>query len=234
LEVGNMDGQDAALILADAPPRAIFNGSNYWRWLFQPQSKNSFLPFWQHLLSYLEDISNFQPIKINIQDRLAATGEYITANIVVKDINQKTIHASEMRVWQENGTDQQEALEIVRHESGEYQANLNTRQPGEFLVIAEAYRFGELWGRDTSRIDLIAYSEENQSTGVDEIFLERLAKHSGGKLIASIHDLPVLAEKKYTETTIYHFRGLHSLILFVILLTSLVLEWVIRRRSGLL
>jgi len=233
LAAGEWQGSSAALILSNDPPRALFNGRHYWKWFFHPQSRTSFLSFWQYLITYLGEIADFKPLSLHIGKNQAATGDYVTAEIVVRDLNNRRIRASELRVWQENGTGQHAALEFTRNESGEYVAELLTRQPGEQLIIAEAFRFGELWGRDTSRIHLTAYNEEHQSRGVDKIFLQRLAEHSGGKIVVG-GDLPPLATEDYEETSSRHFRGLRSLVLFVILLTCLVLEWIIRRRRGLL
>ncbi|NQV16174.1 hypothetical protein HQ531_12000, partial [bacterium] len=138
-------------------------------------------------------------------------------------------------VWQEDETGNQDVLNLIRNEAGFYNASLSTKFPGETQIIAEAYRFGELWGRDTSTIHLVAFNGEDRSEGVDEVFLSRLAARSKGEIIkAGINEMPVIPAQNYEQKTAFHLRGVYTIELFVILLTLLVLEWILRRRLGLL
>ncbi|MCF7922052.1 MAG: hypothetical protein K9M55_05055, partial [Candidatus Marinimicrobia bacterium] len=151
-----MTGYGAAtrpvLSLSDHPPRAIFSGKGFWRWFFHPQSRTSFEKLWNYLLTYLEEIASFTPVQIALPMESAATGSYIVADVSIKDLDNRSIKAAELRVWQEDEMGDKSQLNLSRNEGGSYQAQLDTKVAGEKLIIAEAYRFGELWGRDTSRI----------------------------------------------------------------------------------
>jgi len=223
------------LSLGDQPPRAIFSGSGFWRWFFHPQSKSSFEKLWNYLLVYLEEISSFIPVQIDIPEQSAATGSYIMADVTIKDLDNRNIKAAELRAWQEDEMGGKIPLNLSRNQQGVYQTQVDTKHPGEQLIIAEAYRFGELWGRDTSRIHLMSFNGEDQSRGVDEVFLARLASRSGGQVIQSQEDdLPILPTETIPRESSFHFGGVRSPMLFAMLLLLLTFEWIWRRRSGLL
>ncbi|NQV15030.1 hypothetical protein HQ531_06180, partial [bacterium] len=99
LEMGSSTVNDPVLILGDTPPLAVFNGSGYWKWFFSLQSRSAFGGLWEYLLLYLEDISNFKPVLIDLPMETAATGSYITAEISIKDLDKKNITTAELRVW---------------------------------------------------------------------------------------------------------------------------------------
>lgn len=235
LVLGGGQKQVPALILNDSPPVAIFRGGNFWEWFFHPQARESFHNIWEYLLIYLEDIASFKPVTLKLPVQTAATGTYVTADILVKDMDNRAIPLAELRVWQEDEEGHQEELDISRIETGKYVCSLITKFPGEKLIVAEAYRFGELWGRDTSRIQLVAFNGEDQSVGVDGALLARLARRSGGEIVyAEQGELPIIPLKYFEERSSTQYRGVRSSGLFVILLTLLILEWILRRRSGLL
>ncbi len=225
----------AALMLSDRPPRAIFSGKGYWRWFFHPQSKSSFSIFWEYLLIYLQEITSFTPVQIDLPTTSAATGSYIVADVTIKDLDNRNIKAAELRVWQEDESNEKKSLNLTRSDNGIYEAQLDTKYPGEQLIIAEAYRYGELWGRDTSRIHLMSFNGEDQSQGVDEVFLARIASRSGGQVILFRDgEMPYVAAETIKRESSFHFRGVRSAFLFSALLVLLTFEWIWRRRSGLL
>ncbi len=234
LASGSPGTRQPVMTLVDKPPLAIFGGSGYWRWFFHPQSKESFEQLWEYLLVYLNEISDFEPVKIEIPLAASTTGSPIQATINIKDLDHRRIHAAELRTWQENSKGQKVALDLNREGTGEYTSWINTVSPGDFSVIAEAYRFGELWGRDTSRISLMSFNGEDQSRGVDEHFLSRLASRSGGEIIAVNDDLPMFPVELVEKQSSSAFKGLRSVLLFGLLLASLMIEWILRRRNGLL
>ncbi len=226
---------ESVLSLSDQPPQAIFSGSGFWRWFFHPQSKSSFTELWNYLLIYLEEIDSFTPVKIDIAVESAPTGSHITADVTIKDLDNRNIKVAELRTWQEDDRGAKVPLNLSRNQHGIYQTQIDTKHPGEILIIAEAYRFGELWGRDTSRIKLMSFYGEDQSRGVDEVFLSRLASRSGGQVIQfQEDDLPNIPLETITREDSYYFRGVRSPLLFAILLILLSFEWIWRRRSGLL
>jgi len=233
--IGIGEKYKSGFILGDSPPMAIFNGAGFWKWFFHPQSKDSFQKFWNYLLIYLNDIANFEPVTINLPVITASTGAFVEVEVLVKDLDNRIIPAAELRVWQENESGQKQPLNLSRMSSGAYSSQLNTNTPGLATIIAEAYRFGELWGRDTSRLQLVSFSGEDQSKGVDEIFLTRLANRSGGQVIQTMDiDLPIIQTSLTSGSSSYQLKGVRSPTLFVILVILLILEWIIRRRTGLL
>ncbi len=235
LKVGNGSLARSALSLKNNPPLAVFEGRGYWRWFFHPQSKSSFEKLWEYLITYLQEIAEFEPVTIDIPVQTATTGSYIVADISIRDIDNRRIQTAELRVWQEDGSGTKTALNLTRNDWGLYQAQLNTKTPGNQYIIAEAYRFGELWGRDTSRIELMSFNGEDQSRGVNKVFLSRLASRSGGKIIQLGEDeLPEIPIKMVQRESSFQFKGVHSIYLFSILLILFTFEWIWRRRRGLL
>ena len=227
--------RQSVFTLGDHPPRAIFSGGAFWKWFFHPQAKLPFKTLWDYLLLYLEDIANFQPVQLEVSSEFDVTGAYLEAEISVRDLDNRIIPAAELRAWQEFEEGENQALDLVRHENGKYSTILNTKFAGEFFIIAEAFRFGELWGRDTSRIELMSFNSENQAKGVDHQLLSRLAGQSGGKVIQiGQNDLPAIPMEYYLEKSTRKLGGVRSPVVFVILVTLFILEWIIRRRNGLL
>jgi len=232
---GATSSAKSVLSLSDQPPRAIFSGSGFWRWFFHPQSKSSFERLWNYLIVYLDEISSFAPVQIELFEERATTGAYIPVAVTIKDLDNRNIKAAELRVWQTDEMGAKIPLNLSRTETGVYRTQVDTRQPGDQLIIAEAYRFGELWGRDTSRIHLMSFNGEDQSRGVDEVFLARLASRSGGQIIQyKEDDLPIIPAEIIERESSFQFRGIRSPLLFTILLILLTFEWIWRRRRGLL
>jgi len=228
-------GKSAVLTVRNRPPLASFSGGDTWRWFFHPQSSKSFSILWSYLLLYLEDVAHFKPVNLDIPRETAVTGAYVSFDITVKNLDNKPIPTAELRAWQEDKNGKRETLNLTRSEVGRYTSILNTKQPGEVTVFVEAYRFGELWGRDTSRIQLEAFNGENQSTGVDEIFLERLCRRSGTQIIKiGADELPKLPKEYYTQKSSIHMKGVRAYWMFVMLISLLIIEWILRRRNGLL
>lgn len=223
------------LSLGKHPPHAIFNGSGLWKWFFHPQSKGAFQTLWNYLMTYLLEIADFKPVQLRFPTTNGTTGAYITGDIVVKDLDHRNISGVELRVWQEDDGGVKTSLDLADTEAGSYQVQMDTKLEGQWLVIAEAYRFGELWGSDTSRIQLTSFDGEDQSSGVDEVFLARLASRSGGSVIQIGEDeLPNLPAKQLKREVSYHFGGVRSSIVFGAVFFLLTGEWIMRRRSGLL
>ncbi|MEA3286689.1 MAG: hypothetical protein U9Q77_04875 [Candidatus Marinimicrobia bacterium] len=235
LVIGRAEQQSSAFNLSDNPPMAIFSGSGYWKWFFHPQTRPSFEMMWEYLLLYLEDIAHFKPLVLDVPVKTANTGDYVEIGVSVSDIDGRAIQNAEVRVWQQDGQGDLEELDLTQDPAGEYRTGLMAKYPGETMVIAEAYRFGELWGRDTSTIQLAAFNVEDQSEGVDEVFLERLARRSGGRVIHLEQDkLPAIPVSYYPQHSANTLKGVRSPGLFVMLVTLLVVEWILRRRNGLL
>ncbi len=235
LTIGNGSSATSIFSLIDHPPRAIFSGNGFWKWFFHPQSKASFEILWSYLLIYLEEIAHFNPVQIDIPVESAGTGTYLKAAVTIKDLDNRIIRAAELRVWQEDRQGNQSTLNLSRDESGVYRTELDTKNPGEILIIAEAYRFGELWGRDTSRIHLMSFSGEDQSRGVNEVFLSRLASRSGGEVIQIGQDeLPIIPNEMIQLETSIKYSGVRSPLIFTVLVMLLTFEWIWRRRNGLL
>lgn len=221
--------------LSEQPPRAIFTGRGFWKWFFHPHSKPSFRAFWDHLIIYLREAASFKPVQLELPTESAATGSYLVGDVVIKDIENRSITSAEVRVWQENEQGDKNALNLLKSDAGVVQVQIDTKLPGEQQIIAEAYRFGELWGRDTSRIHLMSFNREDQSRGVDEVFLARLAARSGGEIIQVYEaEIPNIPMESLERATSLKFRGVNSPRLLVVLLLLLGAEWIWRRRRGLL
>ncbi|MCF7807585.1 MAG: hypothetical protein K9N38_03570 [Candidatus Marinimicrobia bacterium] len=234
LNVNSGELTGSVLALSEGGSRAYFNGGDLWKWHFQPDTWAVYRTFWVYLLDYLVSLSDFKPVDLTLAQNRGETGDYIPVNIEVRDIDGTPVF-SEVRLWQENTRGDQYPLNVERKETGLYLAQVNTRNAGSFSLIAEAYRFGELWGSDTSRMELTTFNEEGQSEGVDRVFLQRLAEHSdGGRIISTIDNLPIFPDTSFERTTSIQLKGLRSASLFYLLILLMVLEWTIRRRNGLL
>ena len=81
----------------------------------------------------------------------------------------------------------------------------------------------------------MSFNGEDQSLGVDEVFLSRLASRSGGRVIQIGEDeLPNIPTEMVVRESSYQYRGVRSPFLFAVLVVLLTFEWIWRRRNGLL
>ena len=223
------------LSLRQQPPQAIFSGGGLWKWFFHPQSMRSSQTLWSYLLTYLQEIGDFKPVQLKVPTVHGSTGAYIVGDVVVKDLNHRNLRGVELRVWQEDLQGEKSPLNLTDTDVGSFQVQVDTKREGQWLVIAQAYRFGELWGSDTSRIQLTSFNGEDQSSGVDEVFLARLASRSGGSVIQlGVDKLPNVPADRLKREASYHYGGVRSPLIFGIAFLLLILEWIMRRRSGLL
>ena len=224
-----------AMVLSDRPPQLVLSGGDFWKLFFHPESGSFMANLWAYLNTYLLDIADFKPVKIQSYMTKASTGAMVPLEVQVRDIDGSPIRNAEIRVWQEDPAGRTTSLELMDKLPGRYSVQIQTQLPGSQTIVAEAYRFGELWGRDTSRIELLAFSGEDQSRGVDATFLNRLAQRSGARVLKLGEDaIPEIPREMYVSILSYHWNGLRSPLWFILLVLVLTGEWIIRRRQGLL
>jgi len=235
LNLGVGANRQLGLSLSNTPPRAVFNGDDIWKLFFQPSGAPLMSDLWNYLLTYMANIRTHEPVSIRGIEEFATTGAQVSFEIHVNDVEGRSLSNTELRVWQQFPDGTEQTLEIEEIRPGIYGSQVLSRQAGTQLVFAEALRYGELWGRDTSKIELVAFSGENQAQGVNEAFLSRLAAKSNGKMIrydeSELFRFPL---EFYTEESALLWKGLTSNSLLIMLLTLFSVEWVIRRRQGLL
>lgn len=232
----SLTGQAAGQVLwlDSDQPLAVFRGGEIWRWFFHPQSRQSFQILWAYLLEYMQELAHFKAVELSIFHHATSTGAQIPFEVHIRDID-GTLLRAQVSIWQENEAGERELLEVTRSSENVYSGVLNSTRAGEFNILAEAQRYGELWGRDTSKIRLAAFNEESQSKGVDQIFLQRLAERSaGGKIVRNIHELPSLEESSVEKTNINRFKGVRSPLLLLLLCATAIGEWILRRGKGML
>ncbi len=235
INLGTRPNAPAALTLSNDPPLAVFNGKDFWKLFFSLDSKAYVSGLWEYLLSYLADIADFKPVQIKGLKASASMGDQTEFEIQVRDVDGRPISNAEVRAWQVFPSGLEEGLDLVENRPGIYNTQVLATTPGKQQIVTEALRFGELWGQDSSSIELLAFNGENQSRGVDEIFLERLAQRSGGQVISyDPETFPAFPMEIYRFENRVSWAGLRSSLWLIVLITLLSVEWVIRRRQGLL
>lgn len=81
----------------------------------------------------------------------------------------------------------------------------------------------------------MSFNGEDQSRGVDEVFLSRLASRSGGQVIQIGEDeLPNIPIEMIQRESSFRYNGVRSPIIFATMVVLLTFEWIWRRRNGLL
>jgi hypothetical protein len=120
---------------------------------------------------------------------------------------------------------------------GEYSAQLPGLGPGEYEARATAQRGGKSLGQASARFTVDAYSAEFADPSQDAGFLREVASRTGGQYTneGQMGELAKLLPRVRRETVLRsEVEVWDTAPFFVALIVALGLEWLLRKRHGLL
>lgn len=226
----------AVIILDRTRPLVIFNGDGYWRWFFRPVGGTHFEQFWNQVLTYLINRADMKLVAIQLQSRENTVGDDSPIIVQVRDIEGAPLEGGMVSLSQTKIENKRtDALGLDRIGPGTFQANLNTFENGNYHLRATVDLNGTTWGADTVTVNIAPFSAEMQQTGVNRLMLDRLAVKSGGNIINLAEGVNMkFPQTEYVIWHEFHWPGIRSTWLIILMIVVFGLEWAYRRRIGLM
>ncbi|MCF7796176.1 MAG: hypothetical protein K9N11_03060 [Lentisphaeria bacterium] len=224
------------ITLDEKRPLLVLNGTGYWRWFFRPPGMMQFNQYWEQVVTYLLNRKYLKLVSLNLQNEAIHVGEQVPVHLQVRDVQGAPLDQGSVSLYQveqSNGTSQ--SLAVWRVAPGLYRSALKTSEKGRYTLIGRAERGGNVWGQDSLEVQVAAYSAETQVTGVNQPLLQRLAANSGGHVLGpdDLNDIRLPAGE-YTTWHEFIWPGLNRVWVMFLLILAFGMEWIFRRRMGLM
>jgi hypothetical protein len=223
---------------------AVLNGFPVWRWASTDREpvRQASTAFVGALVRWLTQPRDLQPVQLTTPKPVYESGDAVEFVAHVLDSQLLPVADAavqvEVRALQESGgAVATTPLDGRPAHPGEYAAQLSGLGPGDYEARATALRGGKSLGQATTRFTVDAYSAEFADPSQDASFLRELASRTGGRY-ASESEVGQVAK---TLPRARHEVVLRSEIevwntapFFLGLVVALGVEWLLRKRHGLL
>ncbi|MEG8945745.1 vWA domain-containing protein [Rosettibacter firmus] len=220
---------------------AILSG-DLWKWQLLTAEKNPlfFSNFINNIIKWLNISEKQNQFIVRTNKKIFSTGEPIEFIAELYDNTFSPIDSAKINLVVYNQT-QKYNLVLDKIKDGLFQTQLNINQPGNFYYEATAEYDGITLKSNKDRFTITDTEIEKLNTRMDVNFLNQLANSTNGKFYF-IDDLNLLKEdlskilktaskEKISNIEIDLHTDKWTLIIIIILLT---VEWVIRKRSGMI
>ena len=223
---------------------AVICGAPLWRWAIIPAGfggdDHIFKNLAQNLLKFLlakEKISRFvlRPGK-----RVYRSGEPITISASLRDESNQPLSGAKISIDVkpvDSDTASSFTIEPTEIGNGIYQSRLPSLSPGKYRISGTASFGDRKIGSARTSIVVEEYQLEFAQSNQDRAMLEGIAQLSGGKYFSadSISNLPdEIKIRKRMRTWTSEKELWSSMWLMFIIVLSLAIEWILRKRANLL
>ncbi|MFQ5600858.1 MAG: hypothetical protein ACE5G2_09935 [Candidatus Krumholzibacteriia bacterium] len=219
-------------------------GFPLWRWGFTEQAavRTAQAAFVSHLVRWLTQPRDVGRVQVTTAKPVYEGGEVVEFLSQVLDPQYQPLEDAEVRLEVRRldaGAETAGTVLLERRAAkpGEYSGSLPGLGPGEYEAEAVAEQLGHEVGRDTTRFTVETYSVEFANTSQDVGFLRELAERTGGRYVAPeraramARELPRAPQPVLLRSEIEIWNTTPLFGLFVGLLA---VEWLLRKRRGLL
>jgi len=217
----------------------LVNGTGLWRWSLSSLDELSGergRQLWQHLVHWLAQPVQGEPLRVQPERWLVAGGEPVRLFASLQDDAFRPVAgaAVEGEVRGESGGPRH--LRFEPRDAGSYVATLDGLAPGRYQVTARAVRAGRDAGHATSEFAVDRWSLEEARTLPDSVTLAAIASATGGSMSAARDaagwgrglSTRALARERIESARLWEWPWL-----FAIVVGALSIEWAWRRRRGL-
>lgn len=214
----------------------LFTGEASWRWrMMLPTSDQSYERFWRQAARWLAQNAP-EPVTVTLP-AAPAPGDGIPVEIVARDraFVARADAAIEVRVTSPSGR-----VESVRADplptGGRFRAAIRAADPGVYRVSVEARQGATPLGSSTATMLVGGVDPEMTDPRLDEDTLQRVARASGGSVLAAgdIAGLLARLDAAAPGAVLALRKDLwHTGWSFAVLAGLLAAEWLARRRWGL-
>ena len=216
---------------------AVLATSGTWRWqMLSPVGDPSHDLFWQQLLRWLST-SSPGPVDASTSASTLLDQGQLRLSATVRD--KQFLPAPDAHVVAQisgpQGASEQVDLSPVPEAPGSFQADWTAQRPGPYLAQVTATQGSDDLGQDVVSFERVDGVAENFHTSQNRDLLEKLASDTGGRYWkqAEVNRLP--NEIAYSEAgiAVHDTKELWNMpIVFLLLLSLLGGEWLLRRKWG--
>ncbi|MDP1570285.1 MAG: FixH family protein [Vicinamibacterales bacterium] len=215
----------------------VFAGEATWRWrMLAPAADTTYETVWRQMARWLTAAAPDPVTLAPFEAAMPGTTE--TVSVVVRDGEFAPVRDAEvaMRITLPGGGERQVVAALSHPEEGRYSASVRLDTEGVYRVTAEARRQHELIGTATHAALVGGVDLEMADPRLNEQVLQRLARASGGEVMAAGDAGAILDRLRASRSAsgTPEVRDLWNtgwmLVVIILLLAG---EWVLRRRTGL-
>jgi uncharacterized membrane protein len=215
----------------------VFAGEASWRWkMMVASSDRTYEFFWRQAARWLSS-SAPDPVAISLPDA-PEPGDAISVDVEARDaafapVADATVDAT---LTEPGGETRAVKLRHADPASGRYTAAFAPEQPGLYRIHAEARRGTTALGAADRWMYVGGSDREFADPRLNEGFLRRIARNSGGRYVraAEAAHVPAWLEATVPQNAAPERRDLwHEPWAFALVVALLSAEWILRRRWGL-
>jgi hypothetical protein len=215
----------------------IFAGEASWRWkMLVPSSDRTYEFFWRQTARWLSSAAP-DPVTIELPDA-PEPGDAMSIDVTARDdafapVTDATVDAT---LTTPGGASQPITLRHADAGSGRYTAALSPERPGLYRIRAAARRGTTTLGAADRWMYVGGADREFADPRLNEGFLRRVARNSGGRYVraAEAARVPAWLQATVPQNAAPERRDLwHEPWAFAIVIMLLSAEWTLRRRWGL-
>ena len=215
----------------------VFAGEGSWRWrMLLPSTDQSYEHFWRQTFRWLST-SAPDPVTITVPES-AEPGDAVTLGVDVRDEGFAPVPDAAVTVTLTQPGGEIPSLPVRREAgaNGRYVSTLRVDQVGLYRAHVEARRNGQSLGSADRWFYVGGSDREFSDPRLNEGFLRRLSRQSGGHYVAVAQAADVVPSLKTSiprniqpeRRDLWHLPWVYAM-----LLTLMGAEWVVRRRWGL-
>lgn len=223
---------------------AALLGAGTWRWKNLPDDLQAVAPFWTEMFSntvqWLTTKEDDRPVRVAPLEDLFSGGEPVLFDGQVYDesLNPVDDASIEIVVTQSDSIRYPYSMEPAGN--GQYTLNIGALPEGTYRYRASAQQNGVVLGTDAGTFAVGSLTLEFKETRADGQLMRQIAQRSGGQTFApgqsgevtqhlqsSERFVPVVFEER-VETELWQ-----RYIFFLVILLLLTIEWLVRKRSGM-
>jgi len=217
----------------------VLNGEGFWKWYFLFQDEKELLPGYSRLLNYMirwvSDKAKIKPVVLETNNRVVNLGEKIIINGYIYDANFNPVYDGNLLV-QAEWNNQEFNLESTNDSSGNYLIEFIPPGEGKYNINARGFKEDVELGIDRLEIEVVPIEKEFIRVEQNVDFLKRLAEMSDGYYVNSsnldsLKDALLIEEEIKFSDRIYEVW--YEPIILGLILLLITVEWIMRKRLGL-
>jgi len=216
---------------------AVF-AQELWRWDLRMARNNEQNQFFntllRNMLKWLETDINNKLIQVKLQKTVFNFGEPVNMRIRVIDENMNALSDATVSV-RITKDDYAETIKAQAIGDGNFQLELQPQTPGEYTVSIQAMESGREIGKESIRFSVGEYSKEQSDLQAAHELLQTIAQQTNALYLRpdSLKPLSTLNGTTLERKFVQEKELWNNRILLLLLISLLVLEWFIRKRTGM-
>jgi hypothetical protein len=215
-------------------------GQGLWRWAMLPPDLQDYAKcyadFWTQLVRWTVDQSDFLPgqdLVLRTDHYSFSPGERVNFTCISRGSNREPLSAA--TIMAPDGHSYRVSLAKASARESDYVGSFVPKTPGDY--VATVSRAGSRGGQVTAPFSVFERREEDMNTSADPALMADIAKAGGGKAISidEFKQLPrLIDEAKAWQTAPPEPQSIWDRWpVLLAILGLLSLEWIVRRRTGL-